>query len=116
MERYTSRNEKGDLLLCGNYVYGNNQEVYNAIFELENYEDLGTPEQLAEMKAELELLKDDLAQYQLPMLVIQEDWNNSKCPRCNENFSDYEDCDDGFYHRAYSLNRCPHCGQKITWY
>lgn len=79
-------------------------------------EELGTPSELAEMKAELELLKDDLAQYQLPMLVIQEDWNNSKCPRCNENFSDYEDCDDGFYHRAYSLNRCPHCGQKITWY
>lgn len=40
MERLTSRNERGDLLLCGEYVYGNNQNVYNAISLLEEYEDL----------------------------------------------------------------------------
>ena len=28
---------------------------------------------------------------------------------------EYEECDDGYYHRAYSLERCPYCGQKIKW-
>lgn len=41
MERYTGRNEKGDLVLCGEQVYGNNQNIYNAISELENYEKTG---------------------------------------------------------------------------
>ena len=41
MERYTGRNEKGDLLFCGKQVYGNNQNVYNAISLLEDYEKTG---------------------------------------------------------------------------
>lgn len=41
MNRLISRNEKGDLLLCGEYVYGNNQDVYNGISLLEEYENTG---------------------------------------------------------------------------
>lgn len=48
--------------------------------------------------------------------VIQENWNPSKCPRCRTSFYDYETCDDGYYQRAYSLERCPYCGQKLEWY
>jgi hypothetical protein len=49
MERYTSRNEKGELLLNGNEVFGSNQ--YNAIEQLENYEDT-------------ELLPDEITAFQ----------------------------------------------------
>lgn len=72
MERYTDRNERGDLLLCGNEVYGNNQDAYNAITQLEDYEDTGlTPEEIiqlndfsqsqcAKLIAEVEQLKEKL--------------------------------------------------------
>jgi hypothetical protein len=49
------------------------------------------------------------------MLVIQEKWSPSECPRCHKDFSEYEPCDDGYYARAYSLERCPYCGQLIKW-
>ena len=39
MGRLTGRNEKGELLLCGNIVYGNDQDIYNAVSALEEYED-----------------------------------------------------------------------------
>jgi len=50
-----------------------------------------------------------------PMKMIQEDWESSECPRCHKLFYDYEECNDGYYDRAYSLDRCPYCGQKIEW-
>ena len=40
MERLTSRDSKGNLRLCNKEVYGNNQDIYNAIAVLEEYEDL----------------------------------------------------------------------------
>lgn len=40
MERLTSRDNKGNLCLCNKEVYGNNQDIYNAIAVLEEYEDL----------------------------------------------------------------------------
>ena len=40
MERLTSRDSKGNLCLCNKEVYGNNQDIYNAIAVLEEYEDL----------------------------------------------------------------------------
>lgn len=51
-----------------------------------------------------------------PMLVIQEDWNPSQCPRCKTRYFEEEDCDDGYYQRAYALKRCPYCGQRLEWY
>lgn len=51
-----------------------------------------------------------------PMSVIQKNWQPSECPRCNKSFSDYEPCNDGYYKRAYSMERCPFCGQKIVWH
>ena len=32
-----------------------------------------------------------------------------------QDFFDYEPCDDGYYQRAYSMERCPFCGQKLNW-
>lgn len=60
-------------------------------------------------------LRDLEASYNTPKLVIQERWNPSKCPNCEHTFSDFEDCDDGYYDRAYNLTRCPFCGQKLKW-
>lgn len=56
-----------------------------------------------------------LADINIPQQVIQENWNPSKCPRCYTSFHDYEPCDDGYYKRAQSLERCPFCGQKLEW-
>lgn len=50
-----------------------------------------------------------------PKQMITENWEPSKCPTCHESFYDYEPCDDGYYDRATSLERCPFCGQKIIW-
>lgn len=49
-------------------------------------------------------------------LVIQKDYEPSRCPTCHQTFHDYETCQDGYYQRPTSLERCPHCGQKIIWY
>jgi len=47
--------------------------------------------------------------------AITKEWNPSECPRCHHDFDEYEPCNDGQYKRAYALNRCPYCGQKIKW-
>lgn len=67
------------------------------------------------LQARVDQLEKDLTQYQTPMLVIQENWNPSVCPRCNNKYYDYEECNDGYYYRATSLGRCPYCGQKLKW-
>ena len=51
-----------------------------------------------------------------PMMVIQENWSYSVCPRCKKSFYDYEEDDDGYITRATSMIRCPHCGQRLKWY
>ncbi len=56
-----------------------------------------------------------LKEINTPLRPIQEEWNPSKCPRCKGSFFDYEECDDGYYKRAYNLERCPLCGQKLEW-
>lgn len=50
-----------------------------------------------------------------PMLVIQEKWSPSECPRCRMDFSEFEECKDGCYNRATNRDRCPYCGQKLKW-
>lgn len=50
-----------------------------------------------------------------PMRVVTEKWNPSSCPRCGEGFQEYEPCDDGYYKRAVTMDRCPFCGQKLDW-
>lgn len=64
---------------------------------------------------EIRELKESIDQYQKPMKVIQEKWEPSECPRCHKHFREFEPCDDGYYDRAYSLVRCPYCGQSIKW-
>lgn len=59
--------------------------------------------------------KQALKDINKPQKMIMEKWEPSVCPRCKEVFYEYEDCDDGYYKRAYSLERCPYCGQKIVW-
>ena len=76
-------------------------------------------EDLKVMKSIISFLEDDKSIFDLlntSKKVIMKNWSPSKCPTCGENFYDYEPCDDGYYQRAYSLERCPYCGQKLDWY
>ena len=50
-----------------------------------------------------------------PKKPIIQKWDPSDCPTCRHDFFDYEPCDDGYYQRAYGLERCPYCGQKLNW-
>ena len=51
MNRLTERNKQGDLMLCGKIVYGNNQDIYNAISLLEEYENTELdPEEVEDLK------------------------------------------------------------------
>lgn len=59
--------------------------------------------------------KKALKDINTPMKVIIPEWNPSKCPRCEKDFYEYEDCEDGYYKRSVGLERCPYCGQKIVW-
>jgi len=51
----------------------------------------------------------------IPVKPMQEDWCPSECPRCQKSFHDYEPVNDGYYKRAYGMERCPYCGQKLEW-
>lgn len=63
MERLTSRDSKGNLCLCNKEVYGNNQDIYNAIAVLEDYENTGiTPEQLQVINEEYTKMAKELAE------------------------------------------------------
>ena len=63
MERLTSRDSKGNLRLCNKEVYGNNQDIYNAIAVLEDYENTGiTPEQLQVINEEYSKMAKELAE------------------------------------------------------
>lgn len=50
-----------------------------------------------------------------PMNVIAEKWSPSECPRCGKDYYTFEPCDDGYYQRATTMERCPFCGQKLDW-
>lgn len=63
MERLTSRDSEGNLCLCNKEVYGNNQDIYNAIAVLEDYENTGiTPEQLQVINEEYSKMAKELAE------------------------------------------------------
>lgn len=63
MERLTSRDSKGNLCLCGKEVYGNDQDIYNAIGTLEDYENTGiTPDQLQVINEEYQKMAKELAE------------------------------------------------------
>lgn len=63
MERLTSRDSKGNLRLCNKEVYGNNQDIYNAIAVLEDYENTGiTPDQLQVIEEEYSKMAKELAE------------------------------------------------------
>lgn len=63
MERLTSRDSKGNLCLCNKEVYGNNQDIYNAIAVLEDYENTGiTPAQLQVIEEEYSKMAKELAE------------------------------------------------------
>nr|DAS84969.1 MAG TPA: Protein of unknown function (DUF551) [Caudoviricetes sp.] len=63
MERLTSRDSKGNLCLCNKEVYGNNQDIYNAIAVLEDYENTGiTPDQLQVIEEEYSKMAKELAE------------------------------------------------------
>ena len=56
-----------------------------------------------------------LKEINIPMSVIIQQWKPSQCPRCNKSFEDFEPCNDGYYHRAMVMQRCPYCGQMLDW-
>ena len=63
MERLTSRDSKGNLCLCNKEVYGNNQDIYNAIAVLEDYENTGiTPDQFQVIEEEYSKMAKELAE------------------------------------------------------
>ena len=63
MERLTSRDSKGNLCLCNKEVYGNNQDIYNAIAVLEDYENTGiSPAQLQVIEEEYSKMAKELAE------------------------------------------------------
>lgn len=63
MERLTSRDSKGNLRLCNKEVYGNNQDIYNAIAVLEDYENTGiSPAQLQVIEEEYSKMAKELAE------------------------------------------------------
>ena len=82
---------------------------------LATYEDTGlTPEEIRQMRAELELARAvaGLCRAEKPEIcgdgyddsgnLIYDEW---KCPRCGKSYEiDYDDYD-----------YCPNCGQKIDW-
>lgn len=49
----------------------------------------------------------------VPKEVIIKPWESSQCPNCKEHFK--EDCDDGYYTRATTMERCPYCQQRLKW-
>ena len=56
-----------------------------------------------------------MAEINQPMSVIIDKWESTECPRCGKNFYEYEESNEGHWKRAINLERCPYCGQKITW-
>lgn len=81
MERLTGRNEAGDLLLCGRTVYGNDEDVYNAVSLLDEYEDTDfDPSGIADIKAEVERLTSDLN----ATVKCHESWLKSASDRLNK--------------------------------
>ena len=59
--------------------------------------------------------KEMLKELNSPKPVIIEKWNPSECPNCRCSFDKYEPCNDGYYQRATNIDRCPYCGQKLSW-
>lgn len=49
----------------------------------------------------------------IPKEVIIKPRESSQCPNCEKHFE--EDCNDGYYTRAYTMERCPYCQQKLKW-
>ncbi len=66
---------------------------------------------LERLETEVELFEN----LNTPKDVIIAKWDPTECPTCRKDFFDYEPCKDGYYKRAYHLDRCPHCGQKLKW-
>ena len=50
-----------------------------------------------------------------PMLVKHDIWNSSECPRCKEDFREYEECVNDRWFQNRCLVRCPNCGQALTY-
>ena len=91
MERLTSRDSKGNLCLCNKEVYGNNQDIYNAIAVLEDYENTGiTPEQLQVINEEYTKMAKELAE--LRQQNSENPYKVGDTVYCIEKYEDGYDC------------------------
>lgn len=73
-----------------------------ALEEIQQYREIGTPEECREA-----------AEKQRTKKIIIRDWSPTKCPTCSHELS--TSLGDGYYKHPTFLERCPNCGQAISW-
>lgn len=80
-----------------------NREAYERdCEELEQYRKIGTVEECRKA-----------VEKQKQKKIIIKDWNPTECPTCNYELS--TSLGDGYYKHPTFLERCPNCGQAISW-
>ena len=79
------------------------EDVYSRqCCELDAYKEIGTVEECREA-----------VEKQKPKKIIIRDWSPTKCPTCSHELS--TSLGDGYYKHPTFLERCPNCGQAISW-
>ena len=76
--------------------------VTNALKELQRYRAIGTVEECREA-----------VEKQNPKKIIIRNLRSTFCPTCGHELS--TSWDDGYYKHPTFLERCPNCGQAISW-
>ena len=74
----------------------------SALKEVQQYRKIGTVEECREA-----------VEKQKPKKITIRDWNPTKCPTCSHELS--ASLGDGYYKHPTFLERCPNCGQAISW-
>ena len=73
-----------------------------ALKEIQQYREIGTVEECREAVEKQKAKK-----------IIIRDWSPTKCPTCSHELS--TSLGDGYYKYPTFLERCPNCGQAISW-
>ena len=73
-----------------------------ALKEIQQYREIGTVEECRKAVEKQKAKK-----------IIIREWNPTKCPTCSHELS--TSLGDGYYKHPTFLERCPNCGQAISW-
>ena len=73
-----------------------------ALEEIQQYRAIGTVEECREAVEKQKTKK-----------IIIRDWNPTRCPTCDHELS--TSLGDGYHKHPTFLERCPNCGQAISW-